>query len=89
MTESPGLRRITHDAVSHSKVSLSVAPGEVLLVSGDIAGQLTRASGQFKDVTDGAPSAPVPYTDPNADDDPEPEPAKPAKRTAKKRAAKS
>lgn len=44
----PGLRRIHHDANSASHVELSIAPGDVLEVSDDVAGQLLATSPQFK-----------------------------------------
>jgi len=71
----PGLRRIHHDANSVAKVELVVAADDVLHVSEDVAAQLTKASRQFKDVTDETPAAP------EADG---PSPAK-ASRVARKR----
>lgn len=46
---SPGLRPIHYDAVSAAKVALVVQPDEELIVSDDIADQLLKSSGQFKD----------------------------------------
>lgn len=46
----PGLRAIKHDAISPSKVSLSIPPDDELFVSDDVADQLVAASRRFKDV---------------------------------------
>ena len=46
----PGLRAIKHDAISASKVELSIPAGDELVVSDVVADQLVAASRQFKDV---------------------------------------
>ena len=73
----PRLRAIRHDAVSASKVYLSIPAGDVLHVSDVVADQLVAASRQFQEVTE--------------DDEPAVEvaPAEPVKKSvAKKSAAK-
>ena len=48
----PRLRAIKHDAISASKVSLSVPAGDTLIVSDDVADQLVAAPRQFQEVVD-------------------------------------
>jgi sulfite reductase alpha subunit-like flavoprotein len=51
----PGLRAIKHNAVSVSKVQLSVPAGDVLHVSDNVADQLVAAAGEFQEITDDEP----------------------------------
>ena len=48
----PRLRAIRHDAVSASKVYLSIPAGDELVVSDVVADQLVAASRQFQEVTE-------------------------------------
>lgn len=74
---SPRLRAVKHNAISASKVTLSVPAGDVLHVSEDVAAQLVAAAGEFQSVDVDA-----------ADEVVEPVAAAPVKRAAKKSAAK-
>lgn len=82
---TPGLgdphRRLIQNGKSAAKVTLSVAPGDELVVSDDVAGQLVAASASFQDST---PDKREVW----AGEDPEPK-AKPAKKAAAKKAAAS
>lgn len=73
----PGLRRLFYDSKSVAKVELRVQPGDALVVSEDVAGQLQAADGHFKDAE---PPKAAPVVEDEA-----PETAKPA---AKKAAAR-
>lgn len=54
--ERRGLRPVHLNSRSAAKVQISVQPDDVLVVSDDVAGQLTRADGAFK-VVDDVPAA--------------------------------
>lgn len=49
---TPRLRSVKHNAISASKVSLSVPAGDVLHVSDVVADQLIAAAGEFQEVTE-------------------------------------
>ena len=55
----PGLRAIHHNAVSASKVYLSIPAGDVLVVSDVVADQLVAASRQFQSAAPVAVEAPA------------------------------
>jgi hypothetical protein len=78
----PGLRPVWYNGVSAAKVFLVVQPGDELLVTDDVAGQLFRASAQFK--AGPAPAAPpVPAPAPVHEDDAEADLAPRPRRTRK------
>ena len=78
-------RRIRYDAVSSAKVQLVVHPGDVLIVSDDVAAQLLQASAQFKDADAPPPVRPEPEPEPEvAVSKPAAKPKSAAKRTARK-----
>lgn len=52
----PRLRAIKHNAISASKVSLSIPAGEVLHVSDVVADQLVAAANEFQEVTEDEPA---------------------------------
>lgn len=54
----PGLRTVRYDAQSAGKVSLIVQPGDTLIVSDDVAGQLVASSAQFKPEVEPEPGEP-------------------------------
>lgn len=75
----PRLRAVKHNAISASKVQISVPAGDVLLVSDVVADQLIAAAGEFQSV------------DEDREDEPQVEQATASpgeKRTTRKRAAK-
>lgn len=97
---TPGLgdphRRLIQNGKSAAKVTLSVASGDELVVSDDVAAQLEAASASFQDATpdkrevwDGIVANAAAAAEPEAAPvDPEPK-AKPAKKAAAKKAAAS
>lgn len=83
-TPVPGLHRLRNNSKQPAKVSVTVAPGDELEVSDDVAAQLQAASSAIKPA-DGLP--PFPDLSPPADDVDE-APVK-VGRSAKKSAKKS
>lgn len=87
---TPGLRPLWNNSKQPAKVSVVVAPGDALVVSDDVAGQLQAYSSHFEDGTptwtpDQLGDKPAEL---EAEAAPAPEP-EPVKRAAKKAAAKT
>lgn len=57
-----GLRTIKHNAISPSKVSVSIPAGDELTVSDEVADQLLAAAGEFQEVTEAPKAAPAKAT---------------------------